>query len=154
MKKYVLLLTILGILDSIYLTIEHFVPQALLCPKIGIIDCGLVLSSQYSEILGIPIAFMALIWFFIYYALNEQTYTSERLKIAKNIWRITGFGGIFYSLNAQYALNHICIYCNLLDILIALLITIPYFEFKKLAGKEVGIVSLEGKQSASSPAVL
>ena len=42
-----------GIIDAIYLTIHHLTKELVPCAE-GF-DCGVVLSSQYAEIGGIPL---------------------------------------------------------------------------------------------------
>lgn len=115
--KLLAIILVLGIIDSAYLTVVHFAPGALYCPTIGTaVDCKTVLTSSFSNVFGIPLAVMGLVWFvasllFLYFGSN---------KIVRNIWMIVGLGGITYSIIGQSLLGKICIYCSLLDVLIAL----------------------------------
>lgn len=54
-----------GVLDSIYLSINVVFPSVhLVCPGGGIINCEGVTSSPYSELFHvIPVAFLGLSWF-------------------------------------------------------------------------------------------
>jgi uncharacterized membrane protein len=55
-------LALVGLLDSAYLTINHYTGEKVPCGLTG--GCEVVLSSQYSEIAGIPLAaFGALAYF-------------------------------------------------------------------------------------------
>src|SRR5579884_3301690 len=58
-------LALVGIVISIYLTVEHYAKIPLFCSTTGIINCASVLNSQYSIVPGtkIPITFPGLLWF-------------------------------------------------------------------------------------------
>lgn len=128
-QKILVVLLFLGVIDSIYLTIVHFLPGALYCPSIaGVINCHNVLTSAFSSVLGIPLAVLGLIWFLV--MLFIFFYKPD--KIIRNIWIILGVGGILYSITAQIIIKNICIYCGVLDILIALtVIMFIFFIYEK-----------------------
>lgn len=107
----------LGLLDTIYLTIVHFSPRALYCPNVSsVVNCEQVLTSGLSNVFGIPLAVLGLVWFVV--AIVILHYKPHR--IVKNLWLIVGAGGIVYSITGQSILGKICIYCSALDVLIAL----------------------------------
>jgi uncharacterized membrane protein len=128
-KTILLIILILGMLDSGYLTVTHFVPSALKCPLAGgVVDCGLVTTSVYSEVFGIPIAILGLVWFVACILFAIFGYN----KIIKNIWMLFGVGAIIYSGTTQSILGKICIYCVALDTLIALTVFMfVYWDRKK-----------------------
>lgn len=48
---------------SVYLTVAHFTdPTALACPDTGIVNCALVTTSSWSQVLGVPLAVLGLVW--------------------------------------------------------------------------------------------
>lgn len=65
-----LILSLIGLGLSIYLTITHFQPHALVCPVNSFIDCEKVTTSAQSEILGIPVAIYGLANYVVMTALN------------------------------------------------------------------------------------
>ena len=58
-----LLLAIIGISDSAYLTVVHYTKLPLYCPSGGIVNCVQVTTSVFSTVAGIPIALGGLVWF-------------------------------------------------------------------------------------------
>jgi uncharacterized membrane protein len=57
MKKFYIgaaLLSLLGLADALYLTIEHLTGQSVKCTILS--GCSEVLSSQYAVVAGIPLA--------------------------------------------------------------------------------------------------
>src|SRR3989344_5394629 len=58
--KAILFVLFLGILDTAYLTWEHFANTIPPCSASVFVDCGKVLRSQYSTLLGIPLAAIGL----------------------------------------------------------------------------------------------
>ena len=58
------LLTLVGLALSIYLTITHYTDQAaLLCQQNSVVNCLKVTTSPESEIFGIPVAVLGLVFF-------------------------------------------------------------------------------------------
>lgn len=118
--KAIRIIVVLGIIISIYLTYVHFQPGSLYCPSTGIINCEQVLTSSYSEILGIPLAIQALVWFAVLGILTFYNRPRDgKFHIVRNLWLIIGLGGIVYSVIAMHLIGKICIYCSSLDVLIA-----------------------------------
>jgi uncharacterized membrane protein len=58
---------LIGLFDSVYLTIKHVTAEIVPCGE-GF-DCGAVLSSQYSEMFGIPLAVWGAIAYFTAFSL-------------------------------------------------------------------------------------
>jgi len=121
------ILLVAGILDGIYLTIVHFIPAALKCPTVGtVVNCDRVLTSAFSNIFGIPLAVLGLLWFIAGLVLLFH----YRKTVIVNIWSLVGLGGVLYSFTAQIILGTVCIYCLLLDALIISSI-ISFFYMRK-----------------------
>ena len=124
-----MLISAIGIFDSLYLVNEHYEnsgvcygdSQSILGYKI---DCGVVTTSEYSEILGVPVS---LIGFFYYLTVFILVYTKSLLNIKLKqrnldfsinqvIFAIVTLGLIFsiYFVYLQLiVIELICIYCML-----------------------------------------
>jgi uncharacterized membrane protein len=123
-KLILIVVVLLGILDSGYLTVVHFLPSALKCPTIGtVVNCETVLSSSFATVFGVPLAAIGLFWFVI--TLILVLFIDN--KIIRNLWMIVGIGGIVYSIVAQSIIGKICIYCVTLDVLIALSVGMLFY---------------------------
>ncbi len=120
-KSYLYLVLVLGIIDSIYLTIVHFSPGLLVCQTSGVINCQDVLTSVYSAVFGIPIAVLGLIWFLAGFYIFTKGH-----KDLKFGWSAIGIVAIAYSFSSMALLKAICEYCLALDALIALAILFSY----------------------------
>ena len=58
-----MIITVLAVADSAYLTYAHFTtPKVLICSTKGFIDCAAVTTSSYSHPFGIPVALAGLVW--------------------------------------------------------------------------------------------
>ena len=56
-------LAVAGLLDSVYLAYEHASgSNSFACPETGHINCAKVTTSTYSELQGIPVAYLGLAW--------------------------------------------------------------------------------------------
>jgi len=56
------LLSLLGLADASYLTWEHFLGQL---PPCTISGCELVLTSSYSQVWGVPLAFLGALFYLV-----------------------------------------------------------------------------------------
>lgn len=61
-----LVLAVLGLAVSVYLTIEHYsASTTLACPATATFDCVKVTTSQWSSIAGVPVAVLGLAFFVV-----------------------------------------------------------------------------------------
>ncbi len=134
----ILVLSLVGFADATYLTVKHY--QGVI-PPCAISGCENVLSSSYSEILGIPVALLGLIFYlliiisiFIYYDVKNPAIKDICLKIVS----ILSFLGLLASLGfisiMLFVLHAICIYCMVSDV-ITIFIAIFAFHLMYLGTK-------------------
>lgn len=121
-----LLLAVLGLADSAYLTYVHFTSVANLhCSAGGVIDCAAVTTSEQSEIFGvIPVAVTGLAYYVVVTALmTPWAWRAERLKWPRVAVMVAGMGMVFYLLYAELVqIGKICEYCTGVHILTFLLL--------------------------------
>ena len=60
-------LALVGLADSIYLTVQHITGQSVRCTIVS--GCSEVLSSQYASIKGIPLALIGAVAYFTVFSL-------------------------------------------------------------------------------------
>ncbi len=77
------IVAILGLVDSIYLTVHHFTAEPVPCSLIE--GCDQVLTSSYAEIGGIPLAFFGAAAYFVAFALAVMTAFGD-----ERTWKIFG----------------------------------------------------------------
>lgn len=83
----ILFLAIVGMVDSGYLTFEHYSSYVPPC-KTGftLIDCGVVLRSKFSTILGIPVALFG-VGYYLFVFIQALLAIFRKRKV----WRLTLF---------------------------------------------------------------
>lgn len=125
LKKIVLvniLFSILGIADTLYLTIAHYTQAVTLaCPDTGFINCAKVTSSSYSEIFGIPAAVLGLVFFIVLFILGLPFLWSKKyswLTLPRQIFVGIGLLSVFWFVYVEiHYLHAICLYCTGVHIL-------------------------------------
>lgn len=136
-NKILLVLSVLGIAISLYLTYAKLTANPLIC---GIGDCGTVQNSKYSSIFGIPVAVFGVLYYFGMFGLiyfinqNPQSPLISKLKLAKNLgiaW------GIIFSSYLTYlelfVIHAICMWCVASFVVILLMAATAIIEWKKNA---------------------
>jgi len=128
-----LVLAIVGIGISIYLTSVHYDNAPLVCSASGIVDCARVLASPYSVVPGttIPISVPGLLWCVVMGALAFTAWRilpgRRSLLIAELVWAVSGIVTVLYLVFVELVRLHtICAWCTGLHaiILAMLLVTV------------------------------
>jgi uncharacterized membrane protein len=117
-------LSLYALAASIYLTITHFDPQALICSGKGIVNCAEVTTSPQSMVFGIfPVAILGLAFYVFMAALNspwvwrlQQTGSEQLSSILRNTRVgaiVVGMGFVLYLIYAELIqIDAICLWCT------------------------------------------
>ncbi len=117
-------LSLIGLADALYLTIQHVTGQTLQCTIIS--GCSEVLSSRYAEVAGVPLAAIGAAAYFSIFSL--ATLAAFGYRIAATLLTLLVAGMFLVSLWLIYlqafVIRQFCQYCLLsAAITVALLIT-------------------------------
>jgi uncharacterized membrane protein len=82
------LLSLVGFADSVYLTVTSFTGEVVPCDLVT--GCEKVLSSEYSEIFGIPISALGAVAYFLAFSLSAFAYNQN--KVAWNLFSLMTLG--------------------------------------------------------------
>ena len=107
------LISLVGLADAIYLTVEHLSGESLRCTIIS--GCSEVLSSPYSHIGSVPLAALGAVAYFVVFSL--ATLAAFRYQFAATILKIVVammFLTTLWLLYLQaFVIRHFCQYCLL-----------------------------------------
>jgi uncharacterized membrane protein len=114
-----LLLSVIGLVGSIYLTITHFDTHVnLVCPDLG--SCNTILTSNQSHFLGIPVAVLGLAFFVPMTVLCLPVAwrsADRRIHLARLILSILGVGMIIYLfIEELFILKALCLWCSMVHL--------------------------------------
>jgi uncharacterized membrane protein len=116
-----LVLSLLGLADSTYLTITHFESGLLKCSAHGFIDCAAVTTSPESRLVGIPVAFLGLAFYVAMTAINLPRFwktTDVRVAWLRLAMVVSGIGFVLYLVYCElFLIKSICEYCTGVHIL-------------------------------------
>jgi uncharacterized membrane protein len=110
---------VLGLVVAGYLTVEHFSSSATLaCPESATINCAKVTTSQWSHVLGIPVALLGLLYFVGMLALccppAWRIVALDRVRIAA---AALGVLSVLYLIWIElFRVDAICIWCTAVHI--------------------------------------
>lgn len=112
-----LVLSLIGLALSTYLTIAHFRGTSLLvCPKNTVLNCAMVTTSAQSYFLGIPVAILGLADYVVLTALNTPWAWRARaywLHVARFALGIVSMCFVLWLVAAELVIiKHICLYCT------------------------------------------
>lgn len=116
LRRLQFILIVVGLCISAYLSYLKASKADAVCVESGPFDCNLVLNSQYSELAGIPIAWLG---FAVYLVIGILTLLQERVGILREYGDLLIFGiGLFawlFSMWLVYAqfflLEALCPWC-------------------------------------------
>ncbi|MBI3366176.1 quinone-dependent dihydroorotate dehydrogenase [Candidatus Roizmanbacteria bacterium] len=135
---FLLLLAVLGLIDASYLTYEHFskiIPPCTVNRFLPFLsDCGKVLESKYSIVLGVPIALIGLIHYtLLFIGINIMIFLNKKIV---RLWvLLQTMIGAFFSIYLMYlqlfVIKSICIYCTYSAIISFFLFILTFFFLEK-----------------------
>ncbi|HZT97655.1 MAG TPA: vitamin K epoxide reductase family protein [Chloroflexota bacterium] len=138
-----LVLALIGLGISIFLTGEHYAGVIPACQKTGPINCGAVLTSSYSTVgnTNIPITVPGMLWFIVsgglaaaavVFAVKRQP-APEWLVPLHMVWSLVGLAFVLYLIYVEaFRLHEVCEWCSgvhLLVILTVVVATVRYSGF-------------------------
>jgi len=116
------LVTFLGVVTSLYLTIAHYNHLPLACAQNGLVDCAAVTQSAYAQISGtpLPVSAAGLGWFTVIAALRLARLRMEAAHLDTTAIRLAalsvgaaGIGFVLYLFYVELAIVHrICGWCT------------------------------------------
>jgi uncharacterized membrane protein len=111
-----LVLSLLGLADSTYLTIAHYQTHALVCLANSVICCSCVTTGPWSNVFGIPVAIFGLAFYVAMTAINLPfMWKSSDVRVAwlRLVMAITSIGFVIYLLYVElFIKKYICEYCT------------------------------------------
>jgi uncharacterized membrane protein len=111
-----LLLSIIGLVGSIYLTISHFDTGFLVCPELG--PCEKILTSNSSHFLGIPVPILGLAYFTPMSLLclpMAWRSADRRIHLARLLLSILGIGMVIYLFAEElFVIQSLCVWCSII----------------------------------------
>lgn len=111
-----LVLSVVGLGVSTYLTVAHFAKFSLVCSSSGIVNCERVTTSPQSYFLGIPVAFLGLLFFVGMTAVNLPVLwrtDDRRVHLLRLVMAILGMCFVLYLVSAELLIiKNICLWCT------------------------------------------
>jgi uncharacterized membrane protein len=109
-----LLLSIIGLIGSVYLTISHFDTRFFVCPEFG--PCQKILTSNSSHFLGIPVPILGIAYFapmtLLCLPLAWRS-ADRRIHLARLVLSIVGIGMIIYLFAEElFIIQSLCVWCS------------------------------------------
>ncbi len=107
-----LVLTIIGFIDAVFLTVEHYIG---VIPPCGIVEgCSTVLTSKWSILFGVPISLIGAINYLLLFVITLASLTSHKQKLAvfAACASAIGFAVSLWLVGLQlFSIKQICLYC-------------------------------------------
>jgi uncharacterized membrane protein len=136
-------MAILGLGISIYLTTVHYAHVRLVCSAGGIVNCTQVTTSVYSVVPGtkIPITIPGMLWFLVSGGLALAAWrvqagtglASVRLGLAHLAWGVIGLITVLYLIYVELVRLHaICEWCSAVHVLTLLTFLVALYRVQRL----------------------
>jgi uncharacterized membrane protein len=115
-----LVLSVLGLAVSAYLTYEHFTSSTTLaCPDTGALNCLKVTTSEQSAVFGIPVAVLGLLYFVAMLALSALwRWPRKDVRLVRLACAGVGVLFVAWLVYAElFTLDAICLWCTAVHVL-------------------------------------
>ncbi len=107
MKSYsvAILASIVGIIDSIYLSVKYYNQTPLSCTMLS--GCNAILKSEYSVFLGMPLPLLGVMFYLFIFAMLIL----NKIKIIKQVALIGFIASLWFLYVQIFIIQAVCIYC-------------------------------------------
>mgnify|MGYP000117869684 CR=1 FL=1 len=109
----ILFFSLIGALDSLYLTIQHYTVGYTNC-GVEASDCAIVTGSSYSVMFGVPTALYGVFYYLVAFVLGVVYLKIKKTELIKYLggWSVIGFSSSLYLLYIQaFVLRAFCKFC-------------------------------------------
>lgn len=130
------ILALIGVADSSYITAQHYRGEDVVC-NIGeyeVGDCSTVTSSEYSTVVGVPVALLGAIYYFVLLVLAASMTTYDDKKLRQLFTAIVSIGFLWsawFVYIQLFVLNAICVYCMVSAVTTTIMLALAIFGFRK-----------------------
>jgi uncharacterized membrane protein len=134
----VIILSLLGILTSAYLTENHYANpvEGSFCDISESVSCSLVNTSVFSELFSVPVAVFGGLWFVILALMAWKAMKKNgNLIMAMLGWNIFGLLFVFYLITVEVILGSICPFCTVVHIIVVTTLILSILLYKGLKKK-------------------
>ncbi len=110
----ILVLAFCGIALSAYLSSSERSGNALICSIESLSDCNAVITSEYSKVLGVPLADFGILFYTILFVIAafELILFNPALRRVLQLFAVAGIAVSIWSVYIQqFVINARCIYC-------------------------------------------
>ncbi|MDP2933241.1 MAG: vitamin K epoxide reductase family protein [bacterium] len=128
----ILALSLLGLVDAVYLTYSSLRGGELTCPLTG--GCDIVTTSSYSHIAGVPIALMGVLYYLSVFVLALLIVRTKDTKGFRFIFYLSSLAFLFslYLAYIQFFVLHtLCQYCLTSVVVSTLIFIVSLFSRNK-----------------------
>lgn len=149
--KLCIVLSIIGILISLYLLENHFAPPAKgsICDFGETVSCSLVNTSVFSEIFHVPAALLGALWFVSIILLCWKALSDKRFIPLMLAWSVVGVLSVIYFVVAEIILKAICPFCTVVHVIVLTLFVISIVLYKKSKAKLTSKLTLSTIRTAA-----
>lgn len=151
-----LVLSLLGLADSTYLTIAHFQANLLnaTCPANSVDNCQKVTTGPWSHPFGIPVAILGLAFYVAFVTINLPYFwrtKDVRIHWLRAAMSVTGIGFVLYLIYVELFLAKlICLYCTGVHVVTFALFILIAVTLPKMV-QPSGVVWVEGDDEEEEP---
>lgn len=131
--KIIIILSIIGIITSLYLVNEHYtLPKGdSPCDINESVSCSFLNTSKYSELFNVPVALFGALWFLIFLILSWKSLKREgSLPTIMLGWSIIGMLFVIYFITIEILLKTLCPLCTLVHIIIVITFILALILYK------------------------
>ena len=156
--RIIMILSFIGMIDSIYLSyLHHLVDGGGGCPTQNLpgLDCGVVLASSQSKLLGLPVAWFGVLGFVGLFGLSFDRYLNmdlERTYYNTILLPVTGLIGTVFGIYLTYVeaviLEEYCPFCL---IAFALTLGATFFALKTYGPELVSQLKMQAEPVDEEP---
>ncbi|HLC75176.1 MAG TPA: vitamin K epoxide reductase family protein [Candidatus Nanoarchaeia archaeon] len=131
--KSFIVLSLVGILISLYLVQNHYAPpsQGSFCDLGETLSCSLVNTSVFSELFHVPVALLGALWFFSLIIFSWKALSDDKFIPVILGWSVVGVLSIVYFVIAEIILQAVCPLCTAVHVIVLFVFIASILLYKR-----------------------
>jgi uncharacterized membrane protein len=143
LKTLLIVLALIGLSDSWYLTAMAYSGKPLVCNIAGLDGCNTVAQSAYSYLFGLPLALYGVIFYVLVFVLVASLFFIPKRQLYRTLHAIGAVGliaSIIFELIQIFLIKALCVYCLLSAVLSAVIFVLAWQLWKRFAPPKLAVV--------------
>ena len=144
--RWIIILTVIGLIDALYLAYSALTHNPLACNVTGLDGCNIVAASTYSRFMGIPLAVFGVMFYGAILITSVFAYLFSNRTLYYGLLGASLLGAlcsVYFMYLQFFVIKALCVYCALSFVISLLIFLASLYLFRKYLPESAPLAMVE-----------